>query len=179
MAAQGHILLFDNDVLLSMHRPRFTENKCAYYDILLNLSYMCCFIFTCQTKFFIFILPTTTLQQVGNFDFFRLYKRLVATIHFIKTTVMPLCLPTFLNSKQIAALNLSQIFEFLGWKSLCTLFIFIRTIFIFVVFLTAFRPWCPSHFLRCISIWVSYKDFRTESFILSTGVKCPRSTDNV
>ena len=51
-----------------------------------------------------------------------------------------------------------------------------RTIvFIFIVISTLFRSICPPAFFRCLSNSGTFMEFRTTSFIESTGVACSNS----
>lgn len=38
-------------------------------------------------------------------------------------------------------------------------------IHIFVVIITMFRPFCPLAFFRCLSIWLTFREFLTELYI--------------
>lgn len=50
--------------------------------------------------------------------------------------------------------------------------IYIRIIIIIFVVVITLRQLCPRAFIRCIPTWVTYRVFRSEPFILSTGIGC-------
>ena len=71
------------------------------------------------------------------------------------------------------------IFEIVKNFSNCkTIFIikgFQTIVFIFIVISTTFQPICPWAFFRCLSNSGTFTEFRTTSFIESTGVVCSES----